>query len=159
MFDFQKPKHWLLLILGLHAFIEFYKYSTFVLNFSMVITLASVLTAYIIYPNTHLVGRHNIKPLIFLVFWMAYNAFTFIWAEDKLAVIDHYQILARYFIIFWIYSVVFTKDHIRRHLQWFFAFVMLVYVLTSLWEIGTMNHLPSSRFYGIKFFIPTGPFF
>jgi teichuronic acid biosynthesis protein TuaE len=91
--------------------------------------------------------------------WLGYSLCSYIWAQDRLMAMDYSLLIFRYLFLFMFFSAIFRDHRLLSKLHLFLAFIFLLYIATGVWEILTLNHLPPSRFYGHKFFRPTGPFY
>ncbi len=159
MFDYLKPKHWLILLIVIQAVIEFYPIDkTFSLTTLGFLCIAC-LVYFIMNPSAKLIGSYNILPVLFLAFWFSYNALTILWANDTKHVIVHIMVIMRYGLLFLIFSNLFRIRAILNKFHWFILVMLVLYLATAIWELVTWQHLPSSRFYQKLHFMPTGPFF
>lgn len=144
---------------ALLAFLEFYQihYRT-----SSLFTFALVPVAIawmLMYPKTALITKEEFEPVLFLLLWLGYSLLSYIWAKDRYQAFDYAMLVFRYLFIFMFFSAIFRDHRLLNKLHLFLAFIALLYTATAVWEILTLDHLPSSVFYGHKFFRPTGPFF
>ncbi len=159
MFDYLKPKHWLILLLVVLAVIEFYPVLKSFALVRMGLVLALCLVYFIINPRTKLVGSYNLLPLSFLAFWFSYNTITLFWAQDPHHVYVHIAVIVLYGALFLIYSNLFRIDALLHRFHWFLICILGLYLITCIYELITWQHLPVSRFYQKIHFMPTGPFF
>ncbi len=117
------------------------------------------LVVLLIYPDARIVGDWNLKPVLFLVGWLAYNLFSYIWAKDNLEVLRYSLWIVRYLVLFLIYSKLFTYFRYLRWFQWFLYGIVLLWVATAVVEMVTFKHLSVSKHVGELTYMPTGPFY
>ena len=158
-FDWLSPKNLLIAFLLFFAVLDFYPFS-YTLQIYSFLGFAAVCLAYLATrPSLSLIDEDNLKPLLFLGFWFVYNGITLFWALDKEEVMWWALYISRYAITFWVFSILFRKKEIKRLMPVIWAGIFLLYIITAIWEMTVWDHLPSSRFYGRKIWVPTGPFY
>jgi teichuronic acid biosynthesis protein TuaE len=141
------------------AFLEFFRFN-YSLSTLITFALVPIAIAFIfLYPRTPLIRKEEFEPVLFLLFWLGYSLCSYIWAQDRLLAADYSLLIFRYLFLFMFFSAVFRDHRLLSKLHLFLAFIAFLYIVTGIWEILTLDHLPPSRFYGSKFYRPTGPFY
>lgn len=141
------------------AFLEFFQFN-YSLSTLITFALVPIAIAFIfLYPRTPLIRKEEFEPVLFLLFWLGYSLCSYIWAQDRLLAADYSLLIFRYLFLFMFFSAVFRDHRLLSKLHLFLAFIAFLYIVTGIWEILTLDHLPPSRFYGSKFYRPTGPFY
>lgn len=153
------PQRLLLGILAVYALVEFYPFTLSLYFLPHYAVLALCLVYLALYPDTRFIGPWNLKPVLFLLFWIAYNLFTYVWAMDQLEVLRYTAWILRYLALFLIFGKVFTQEAWLRRFEWFLFGVVLLWSVTAVWEMVTFQHLPVSKHYGELSNLPSGPFF
>jgi teichuronic acid biosynthesis protein TuaE len=73
--------------------------------------------------------------------------------------LDYAILIFRYLCVFMIFSAALRDPRLLGKMHLFFVGILVLYLLTAVWEMATWNHLPTSRMYGRNHFAPTGPFY
>jgi len=151
-----------IMILGLAfllALLEFFQIN-YTLSTVLTFALLPIAISYILmYPKTVLIRRQEFESVVFLLIWLGYSLCSYIWAQDRLLAADYSLLIFRYILLFMFYSAMFRDHRLLSKLHLFLACIAILYIVTGIWEIVSLNHLPPSRFYGNKDFRPTGPFY
>ncbi|MCD8479760.1 MAG: O-antigen ligase family protein [Candidatus Cloacimonetes bacterium] len=154
------PRYLMWAIMAVYALIEFYpvNYGVSTVAFFGVTTFC--LAWLLAFPGTKLINKANFEVLIFFAFWLAYSLFSYIWAIDRDLALENSLLIFRYLGVFVIFDALFRDHRILRRAHLVMAGILVLYILTALWEMLTFQHLPSSRYYGMPFYyVPTGPFY
>lgn len=153
------PRQLMWAILSIFAILEFYpvQYTVNTVGFFAVSFLALIWL--LAFPDTALLSKANLEPTIFFALWLSYALAGYIWAIDREIALDSALLIFRYMATFLIFDALFRDRRILARAHIFFVLILLLYTITALWEMLTWNHLPNSRLYGSKYFVPTGPFF
>ena len=147
-------------VLALYATTEFYPVNTVISLVSFFGTLALALVWLLAFPATTLIKKSNIEVIIFFGLWLSYSMFSYIWAIDRELALDHVLLIFRYMCVFLLFDALARDRRIIAKAHLIMVGVLVLYVITALWEMLTFQHLPSSQFYGMAFYyVPTGPFF
>ncbi len=153
------PRNLLWGLLILLAFMLFFQINY---GLSSVFTFAMVPVAIswvLLYPQTPLIRKEEFKPVLFLIVWLGYSLCSYIWAQDRLLAVDYSLLIFRYLFLFMLFSAAFRDHRLLSKLHLFLVVIAVLYIVTAVWEVLTFNHLPPSKYYGHKFFRPTGPFY
>jgi O-antigen ligase len=146
-------------LLWLYALVEFYPFHPGLLYLPAVLFGVGCLALLLIFPETRIVSRQTLRPMLFLSLWFIYNLASYAWARDGVEVMLYGLYILRYLALFIVFSKLFGQERQRRILPWFMFALVLLYVATAVWELATFRHLPTSRKYGDITYMPTGPFY
>jgi len=149
----------ILMAFGLYALVEFYPFHPALFYAPVIMVALFCLTWVLIYPQTRLIDAVNARPLLFLALWFIYNLLSYLWAVDSKEVLLYALLIARYSVMFMAFDRLLRKPGLLKLAPWFLSGILLLYVLTALWELTSFHHLPSSRLYGDWHYVPTGPFY
>jgi teichuronic acid biosynthesis protein TuaE len=141
------------------AFLEFFQINYHLSSALTFVMMPMAIAWMLIYPKTLLIRKEEFEPVLFLFFWLGYSLCSYVWAQDRFLALDYSLLIFRFLFLFMFFSAVFRDRRLLNKLPVFLAFIALLYVGTAIWEILTLNHLPPSRLYGDRYFIPTGPFY
>jgi len=115
----------------------------------------------IISPNKIKLSKNNIFTYFFFLFWLSYSLLTVYWAKDTKSVLLYSMRILCFFITFFL-TTQFAKD--KQKINFIIIILVIIYfsyLLISVWEIITLNHIPISHNFSPKSFsyIPHGPFY
>ncbi len=145
--------------LAVYTLVEFYPFSLSLYFIPHYVMALLCLVFLALYPGTRIVGAWNLKPALFLVFWLAFNLASYVWARDNVEVLRYSLWILRYLVLFLIYSKVFTHEKYLRNFEWFLFGIVILYVATAIWEMVSFQHLGVSKHFGEFSYVPTGPFY
>lgn len=144
---------------GLLALLEFFQINYGVSTLYTFAMMPVAICFVLIYPKTPLIRKQEFEPVLFLLLWLGYSMFSYIWAQDRLLAADYSLLIFRYLFLFMFFSAVFRDHRLLSRLHLFLAFISFLYIAVGVWEVLSLNHLPPSKYYGSKFYRPTGPFY
>ena len=154
----SKPIYAVYAALILLAFMQFvavyYTVNNIVLAFCVLLCLGYSL----VNPQTRIVNKANFAPFMYLLFWLAYALLSYNWAIDQKSALEYALIIFINLATFMVFSGLFRNKAMLRLSPWFFFIIFCLYLGIAVWEITSFQHLPVSRYFGEKTFVPTGPF-
>lgn len=154
------PRHLLYILLALYALMESFPVSYSLNTFAFFGIWALSAFWLFAFPTTRLITRANYEMLLFFALWLGYSALSYIWAIDKEQALEAIFLVFRYACIFLFFDALFRQPALLKAFYLFLVAVLALYIGTALWEMLSFQHLPSSRYYGMKlYWMPTGPFY
>lgn len=143
----------------LYAVMEFYPLYYGLTTAILVAVCGAGLCFAFIFPKAPIIDKVNAPVVVYLLALSAYSLFSYYWALDKNEALYYSTLMLRNALIFIAFSALFRNRRICLKAHWFYLAVLIVYLLTAVWEMLTWQHLPVSRYFGRDTFIPSGPFY
>lgn len=106
-----------------------------------------------------LLGNFDYGWLFFFFVWAAFSFFSYSTAKNEAIVIPYSLLLLTYPVVFFISNQFTNYNQKYKYILILAIILSLAYVIISLWEVTTIKHFFTSRYYNELNYIPTGPFY